>query len=73
MNVSNCNKIITTKGYAIRKSYLTKTQVEAIQKSCIVEPKTDDRFAVKGETKFKIYLKSVNKNLNFRGKHSRKQ
>ena len=58
MNVSNCNKIITTKGYAIRKSYLTKTQVEAIQKSCIVEPKTDDRFAVKGETKFKIYLES---------------
>ena len=58
MDITNCNKIITTKGYAIRKSYLNETQIELIQKNCIVEPKTDDRFATKGELKFKIYLES---------------
>lgn len=58
MNIAEHNKIITNKGYSIRKSYLSETQKDLIQKNCIVEPKTDDRFATKGELKFKIYLES---------------
>ena len=52
------NKIITHKGYSIRKSCLTEKQNELIQKQCIVEPKVDDRYKAKGELRFKIYLES---------------
>lgn len=58
MDIAKYNKIITSKGYAIRKSYLSEKQIEAIQKNCIVEPKTDDRFGPKIDLKFKIYLES---------------
>jgi len=52
------NTLLTHKGYAIRKSFLTEKQVEMIQKQCTVEPNTDDRFGIKGDCKFKIYLES---------------
>lgn len=58
MSVANYDKIITSKGYAIRKSYLNEKQIDSIRKNCIVEPKTDDRFNTKGDLKFKIYLES---------------
>jgi superfamily II DNA or RNA helicase len=51
-------KLLTHKGYAIRKSLLNEKQVELIQKQCTVEPKTDDRFGLKKDAKFKIYLES---------------
>ena len=53
------NKLITHKGYAIRKSFLNEKQIELIEKHCIVEPKSDDRFGgKKGDNKFKIYQES---------------
>ena len=52
------NTLLTHKGYAIRKLFLNEKQVEMIQKQCTVEPNTDDRFGVKGDCKFKIYLES---------------
>ena len=52
------NKLLTHKGYAIRKSFLTEKDVQCIEKNCIVEPKTDDRFGVKKDGKFKIYQES---------------
>lgn len=58
MNILGYNKIITNKGYSIRKDYLNEKQIESIQKNCVVEPKTDDRFGAKGDLKFKIYLES---------------
>jgi superfamily II DNA or RNA helicase len=57
-NIKDKNKLLTHKGYAIRKSFLNEKQVELIQKQCTVEPITDDRFGVKKESKFKIYLES---------------
>ena len=51
-------KIVTHKGYSIVKSSLSEKQQELIQKQCIVEPKVDDRYKVKGELRFKIYLES---------------
>ena len=39
----DANKIITHKGYAIRKSFLREKDVEMIMKYCIVEPKIDER------------------------------
>ena len=52
------NKVLTNKGYAIRKSFLNEKQIEQIQKQCIVEPRVDERFAKKEETKFKLFLES---------------
>jgi len=51
-------KIVTHKGYSISKSSLSEKQHELIQKQCIVEPKIDERYKVKGELRFKIYLES---------------
>ena len=52
------NKVITHKGYAIRKSYLTDSQKKLVEKYCIVEPKIDDRYKLKGELSFRIYRES---------------
>ena len=57
--MNSINKILTHKGYAIRKSFLNEKQIELINKHCIVEPSIDDRFGKKDENrKFKIYLES---------------
>ena len=53
------NKVLTNKGYAIRKSFLNEKQIEQIQKQCIVEPRVDERFAKKEETE-----KSAQQSLN---------
>ena len=58
MDLTKCNKIITHKGYAIRKSFLKDKDLEMIQKQCLVEPKIDERYKVKGESKFTIYRES---------------
>jgi len=52
------NKVITHKGYSVRKSYLTESQTKLIEKYCIVEPKIDDRYKLKGELSFRIYRES---------------
>ena len=53
----DANKIITHKGYAIRKSFLREKDVEMIMKYCVVEPKIDERYK-KSEGKFNIYKES---------------
>jgi len=58
MNILDYNKIITHKGYAIRKSFLSEKELESIQKYCVVEPKIDERFAKKEDLKFRIYKES---------------
>ena len=52
------NKIITHKGYAIRKSILSEKENELVQKHCVVEPKVDERFGKKEDLKFRIYKES---------------
>jgi len=52
------NKIITHKGYSIRKSFLREKDVEMILKYCVVEPKIDERYKTKGDAKFNIYKES---------------
>jgi len=52
------NKVITHKGYSVRKSYLSESQTKLIEKYCIVEPKIDDRYKLKGELSFRIYRES---------------
>jgi len=58
MNTLDYNKILTHKGYAIRKSFLSEKDVELIQKHCTVEPKMDERFGKKEDLKFRIYRES---------------
>jgi superfamily II DNA or RNA helicase len=58
MNILESNKILTHKGYSIRKSRLSEKDLKMIMDSCNVEPKVDDRYKVKGELAFKIYRES---------------
>jgi len=58
MDLTKLNKIITSKGYSIRKSCLTEKQITMIEKQCTVEPKVDDRFKTKGDHSFRIYKES---------------
>ena len=58
MNPLDYDKVLTHKGYSIRKSFLNEKQTEQILKQCIVEPKVDERFAKKEDVKFKIYQES---------------
>ena len=51
-------KIITHKGYSIRKSSLKEKDVEFIIKHCSVEPKVDERYKTKEDVKFTIYKES---------------
>jgi len=57
MDLQKCNKIITHKGYSIRKSFLKPKDLEMIMKYCIVEPTIDERYK-KSEGKFNIYKES---------------
>jgi superfamily II DNA or RNA helicase len=55
------DRIITTKGYSIRKSSLTATQTALIQKELLVAPKLNTKFAGKAAldaASFKIYRES---------------
>ena len=57
MDLQKCNKIITHKGYSIRKSFLKEKDIQMIMKYCIVEPTIDERYK-KSEGKFNIYKES---------------
>jgi superfamily II DNA or RNA helicase len=52
------DKIITNKGYSIRKSILTEKDIEFILKNCVVTPKIDDRYKTKENLSFNIYKES---------------
>jgi len=58
MDLANTNKILTHKGYSIRKSIISEKEQEIIMKYCVVEPKVDERYKQKGELKFNIYKES---------------
>jgi len=58
MDISKCNKVLTHKGYSIRKSFLSEKNLKIIMENCNVEPKVDDRYKIKGEVGFKIYRES---------------
>ena len=52
------DKIITSKGYSIRKSILKEKDIELIQKNCVVTPKIDERYKTKDDLTFNIYKES---------------
>ena len=55
------NRILTTKGYSIRKALLTPTQTAMIQKELLVAPKLNTKFATKAmldAASFKLYRES---------------
>ncbi len=53
----DCDRILTRKGYAIKKSALTAKQTEQIRTELLVAPKIPERFA-KGIPPFQIYAES---------------
>ncbi len=60
-NLSDLNKILTTKGYAIRKDFLTEEQTQKIQDELFVTPRVNQKFlrqADKDALSFKVYRES---------------
>jgi len=53
----DCDRILTRKGYAIKKSALSAKQTEQIRTELLVSPKIPERFA-KGVQPFQIYAES---------------
>ncbi len=53
----DCDRILTRKGYAIKKTALTAKQTEQIRTELLVSPKIPERFA-KGIQPFQIYAES---------------
>lgn len=52
------NRVLTHKGYSIRKSSLKEKDVKFILDSCSVSPKVDDRYKQVVDPSFKIYKES---------------
>jgi superfamily II DNA or RNA helicase len=57
MALSELNKVLTSKGYAIKKSFLTEQQSQNLRKSLTMTPKSLDKFQ-KGDDSFPIYYES---------------
>lgn len=55
MSVQEKNRVLTTKGYAITKSWLTSLQTNELRSELTVSPKTSDRYQ---KTHFPIYYES---------------
>ena len=57
MSLSELNRVITSKGYAIKKSFLTDTQSQQLRSSLVMTPKVMDNYQM-GNTSFPIYYES---------------
>ncbi len=57
-NINDVEKILTSRGYAIKKSALTATQQAALRKDLLVSPKVLEKYA-KGVKPFPIYMESA--------------
>ena len=57
MSVQEKDRVITCKGYAIKKSFLTPTQLKHLQSELTVAPKVLDKFQ-RGVESFPIYHES---------------
>jgi superfamily II DNA or RNA helicase len=56
-SVNDLNRVLTSKGYAIKKSYLTAEQTQQIRSELIMSPKVLDKFQ-NASSKFPIYYES---------------
>ena len=57
MSIQNYNRVLTSKGYAIKKTFLTEVQVQELRSELTVAPKVLDRFQ-KDILNFPIYAES---------------
>ena len=55
--VNDLNRVLTSKGYAIKKSYLSAEQTQMIRSELIMMPKVLDKFQ-HASSKFTIYYES---------------
>ncbi len=58
MSLADLNKVLTSKGYAIKKSYLSDEQTREIRTSLLMTPKVLDKFIKMENTTFPIYSES---------------
>jgi hypothetical protein len=57
MSVQDLNRVLTAKGYAIKKSFLSEIQIQGLRSELTVAPKVLDRFQ-KDIINFPIYVES---------------
>ena len=57
--MSEVKRLLTTHGYAVLKSSLTKEQDEKIRKDLTVKPITMQRFAGPQDNEFPVFLESA--------------
>ena len=57
MSIQDLNRVLTAKGYAIKKSFLTDIQIQKLRSELTVSPKVLDRFQ-KDILNFPIYSES---------------
>jgi superfamily II DNA or RNA helicase len=55
--INDLNRVLTSKGYAIKKSFLTPTQIQDIRSQLTMSPKVLDKFQ-NSNTNFPIYYES---------------
>lgn len=58
MNLSELNRVITAKGYAIKKSSLTPKSTQALRKELTVAPQISPKFSRGTEASFTVYSES---------------
>ena len=56
-NIQDKSRVLTSKGYAIKKSALTEIQTQGLRSELTMQPKTLDKFQ-KGVPSFPIYYES---------------
>lgn len=58
MSIADLNRVLTSKGYAIKKDSLDDRQVQSIRSDLVMTPKTLDKYQKAGVSSFPIYYES---------------
>ena len=57
-NINNLDRVLTSKGYAIKKTSLTPEKIIELRKNLTVSPITNSKYAVPATQAFPVYLES---------------
>ncbi len=58
MSIADLNRVLTSKGYAIKKDSLDDRQIQNIRSNLVMTPKTLDKYQKAGVSSFPIYYES---------------
>ncbi len=58
MSIAELNRVLTSKGYAIKKDSLNEKEIQKIRSNLVMTPKTLDKYQKAGVSSFPIYYES---------------